>query len=288
MNAPACSLIVSIYNQSRQLALLLETAVHQTCTDFEIIVADDGSRDDVASVVDRFRCTHWHIPVHVLGHDDRGFRKSCMLNQACRNATDYCVVVDGDMLLGRRFIENHLRYRDPRRVLCGYRGVKLGPAYTQALLEHSVPFRDGLMEMLRRKRRGELDSSPWRATELHNPILRRLAVPARKGLSGCNFSVYRDALKQVNGWDESILEYGYEDYELGHRLKLSGLSIVNVSKCCNTYHLYHAKGPKRDLGEIKRRIDASPHPQCHYGIAELASGSSNADFQPVGMNTETG
>lgn len=279
----ACSLIVSIYNQAPQLALVLRTAALQTRRDFEIILADDGSSDDVDAVIEWFCAANHAIPLRRIRQEDRGFRKSRILNAACRaSRSDYCIVVDGDMLLHPRFIENHLRYRNPQWVLCGYRGVRLGPRYTQALLDGRERFLPATTEMLRRHRRKDLLSSPLRALILHNALLRRLAVPVRNGLAGCNFSLYRHAIEQVNGWDETICRYGYEDYELGHRLCLAGHRIVNVSKCCNTYHLYHPKGPKPDLGAVKRRIDESRQPQCRHGLRTLPQGSQNTDFRTAG------
>ena len=37
------SLIIAVYNQTRNLELILETVKQQTCKDIEIIVADHGS-----------------------------------------------------------------------------------------------------------------------------------------------------------------------------------------------------------------------------------------------------
>jgi len=275
-----CSLIVSVYDQASELAVVLASVASQTRQDFEVIIADDGSHDALADTIARFRSHCPHIQVACVRQDDLGFRKTRILNRAIRTmVSDYCVVIDGDMLLHRRFIENHLRYRRHDRVLCGYRGVKLGPRYTERLLTDQDRLREGIGPLVWRSLRGDLLSSPWRGLVLHNRTLRRLAVPRRSGLAGCNFSLYRQALQQVNGLDESICEYGYEDYELGARLQRAGLHLFNVSKCCNTYHLYHAKSPKRDLREIKRRILNNRHTQCRHGLARLDHGSSAADFQ---------
>ena len=52
---PKCSLIVNVYNQAKQLDLLLESACKQTENDFEIIVADDGSSDETKEVVQKWK-----------------------------------------------------------------------------------------------------------------------------------------------------------------------------------------------------------------------------------------
>ncbi len=272
-----CSLIITIYNQARQLALVLDSVARQTSRSFEIVVANDGSSDDVAGVISRFKLRYPGIPIRHVVHQDRGFRKPVILNDAFRAASaDYLIVIDGDMLLHERFIENHLRYRGKNRVLCGYRGVKLGQAYTEDLLCGRRQHSSRLWSLVWRSLRGDLDK-PWRGTVLHNKLLRRLAVSDRTHLSGCNFSLYRGALMRVNGMDETIREYGYEDYDLGRRLELTGLQLVNVSKCCNTFHLYHPKRARPNGADIKRLIDRNCEPMCRSGLQRLETGSAASD-----------
>lgn len=276
--SPECSLIVSVYNQANQLALVLASAAHQTHKHFEIVVADDGSSDGVEQIIHRFREEHPAVPVQYVKHADAGFRKCIILNEAFRTARgDYLVVVDGDMILHREFVKNHWRYRSNDRMLCGYRGVKLRQAYTAELLTGHRCFSSRLLSLLWLSVRGQLDK-PFRGTVLHSKVLRRLAVSERPDLSGCNFSLYKEALERVNGMDETIVEYGFEDYDLSHRLKLAGLKLVNVSKCCNTYHLYHLKRTRRDAQGIKERIDKSRQVQCRFGLKRLEVGSAVADW----------
>ena len=78
--------------------------------------------------------------------------------------------------------------------------------------------------------------------------------------------------------DETILIYGFEDFELGHRLTLSGLQISDVSRLCNTYHLHHTKRSAGDISEIKQNILNCPAVQCQHGLETLAAGSSIDDF----------
>ena len=273
-----CSLIVSVYNQAKQLALILASAAHQTRKRFEIVVADDGSSDGVEQIIHRFREEHPAVPVQYVRHADAGFRKCIILNEAFRTARgNYLIIVDGDMILHREFVENHWRYRGSDRMLCGNRGVKLRQAYTAELLAERRCFSSSLWSLLWMSTRGQLDK-PFRGTVLHNKVLRRLAVSERPDLSGCNFSLFKGALERVNGMDETILEYGFEDYDLSHRLKLAGLKLVNVSKCCNTYHLYHPKKTRWNAQSIKGRIDKSREVQCRYGLKRLEVGSAVVDW----------
>ena len=54
MTAPLFSVIIPVYNRAKVVARAIESVLAQTCQDFEIVVVDDGSEDDSASVVESF------------------------------------------------------------------------------------------------------------------------------------------------------------------------------------------------------------------------------------------
>jgi glycosyltransferase involved in cell wall biosynthesis len=51
---PRVSVIVPTYNRARDIGRCLESLAHQTVTDFEVIVCDDGSTDGTAAVVSAY------------------------------------------------------------------------------------------------------------------------------------------------------------------------------------------------------------------------------------------
>jgi glycosyltransferase involved in cell wall biosynthesis len=274
----SCTLIICIYNQAPQLRRVLETIATQSVTDFDIIIADDGSVDNVETVINDFRNKHPDFSLTHLWHEDAGFYKTIILNKAFKAASgDYLIVIDGDMLLHDCFIENHLRYARKDRVLCGFRGVKLGEEITRELVAGERQFNQNLPVLLWHTLRGKIEKGT-RGAVIHSQWLRSVIATRSKRLAGCNFSAYRENLFRVNGMDESILVYGFEDFELGHRLTLSGVRITDVSRCCNTYHLYHLKRAAGDISEIKQNILNSTAVQCKYGLQSLASGSTIDDF----------
>lgn len=54
MSTPAISVILPTYNRAGRLARSVGSVLHQTFTDFELLVVDDGSTDDTRDVVEAF------------------------------------------------------------------------------------------------------------------------------------------------------------------------------------------------------------------------------------------
>jgi glycosyltransferase involved in cell wall biosynthesis len=92
------SVIVSTYNQPEWLRKVLHGYLSQTFCDFELLIADDGSDDRTAVVVNDFeRLARFSIR-HIWQEDD-GFQKTKILNKAITAADgDYLVFSDGDCI----------------------------------------------------------------------------------------------------------------------------------------------------------------------------------------------
>ena len=54
MSAPFFSVIIPVYNRAHALARAIESVRAQSCQDFEIVVVDDGSKDDARAVAESF------------------------------------------------------------------------------------------------------------------------------------------------------------------------------------------------------------------------------------------
>ncbi|MDY6986984.1 MAG: glycosyltransferase [Thermodesulfobacteriota bacterium] len=50
------SVVVPAYNAEKTLPVLLDSLLTQSCRDFEVIVVDDGSRDDTVSIIEKYSC----------------------------------------------------------------------------------------------------------------------------------------------------------------------------------------------------------------------------------------
>lgn len=267
-----CTLIVNVYNQAKQLDLLLESALKQTEQNFEIVVADDGSSDGTEGIVEKWKD---RLQIRKVWHEDRGFYRTIILNSAAKMAeSDYLIFVDGDMILHHRFIEMHLKYAHPQRVMCGWRGSKIKEALTQRLLRKEVTFSTKTSSVFWRGLKGQV-IKPFRTTIIENPLLRKIVCKERHHVGGCNFAMHKKNYELCNGMDETILQYGYEDHEIGLRLRNNGIEAVGIRNCANTYHLEHGKSDNPNIKDVLARIYANKHKQCKFGLKQLEDGSTN-------------
>jgi GT2 family glycosyltransferase len=73
VSRPAASVVIGVYNRARQIQDCLDSLLAATVRDFELVLVDDGSSDDSAEVLDRFRRAHPELRVAVIRNlENRG------------------------------------------------------------------------------------------------------------------------------------------------------------------------------------------------------------------------
>jgi len=235
------SIIVAFYNNIRYLKLVLAGFSRQSDRDFELIIADDGSRADVVEEIGKLSGSS-PFAIRHLWHEDQGWRKNIILNRAVMSAeSDYLVFIDADCIPHRHFVREHQRNREVRRILSGRR-VNLSAGITEQLTPDMV--RAGFLEArtiswLMQGLRGDVTHAE---KGLYVPFLTPLLTRKNRGLLGCNFSMHRDDLLSINGFDERYLAPTVgEDTEIEYRAGLAGIGIKSVRNLAIQYHLYHPK-----------------------------------------------
>ena len=108
MNKIKVSILVSTYNWPEALEFSLRSMFAQTILPDEIVIADDGSTQETKELIDKLR-KETTIPIKHVWHEDKGFRKTIILNMAIAQITgDYILQVDGDVVLSPHFVSDHL------------------------------------------------------------------------------------------------------------------------------------------------------------------------------------
>ena len=227
---PTASLVVTTYNWKQALALCLRSIAMQRVLPLEVVVADDGSRPDTAALVEDV-AAQFPVPLKHVWQEDRGFRAARVRNLGiAASRGEYVVFIDGDLLLHREFLADHLRLIRPGIFLQGGR-LNASPEESRRLLDGGrarfSPFMPGAF-----KRKHAL-RLPWLA-----------AHKSRHAEGGqvmsCNMGVWRRDLDLVNGFDDDYEGWGREDDDLAWRLKHAGIERRPLRNAGLAIHLWHA------------------------------------------------
>ena len=223
------SLIITTYNWPRALYLCLDSVMQQSVMPSEILIADDGSGISTRDVVRHFQNIS-PVPVHHIWHEDRGFRVAAIRNKAiAASSGDYVIHVDGDLILQRNFIQDHILFAREGCYVSGSRGI-ITEMLTQKVLSGEITSLSALTKGVRNS------NNAMRIPIIS--ILYRVLGPTRSPRS-CNLGVWRRDLVRVNGFDEGFEGWGYEDTELGLRLNNKGVHQRCMKFRGIVFHLHH-------------------------------------------------
>lgn len=232
------ALLLSTYNWPEALKVVLQSVGKQSVFPDEVLIADDGSGPETAAVIKKFQ-KEYPFPVKHFWQEDDGFRKSEILNKAiAASSADYIIQVDGDCILHKDLVKDHLALAGEGIYIFGSR-VNIKPNSVPEVLEKEDPQFSFLSRAIKNKSRN-----------LRIPALRNLykekAVFSRK-VRGCNLSYWKKDFIAVNGYNEEIKGWGREDSELVLRMINNGISGKRLRYGGIVYHIYHIEKSKDNL-----------------------------------------
>ena len=232
------SVLVTTYRRPRHLALVLESIALQRHGPprFEVVVADDGSEDSTAEVVEQFAAMV-DFPVRFTSQRHDGFRLARVRNNAFRQSRgSYLLFLDGDCILPRGHLAAHLRRRRPGQALLGH-CARLPEETSEQLIPENL----AVTSLPRLIPAGEARSLARRHRRAwwHNLIRH----PSKPRLTGGDFSVWRADFERVNGFDERFVGWGQEDDDLGLRLRATGVRLESILDQTCSLHVWHPTDP---------------------------------------------
>lgn len=224
------SLLISTYNWPEALELVLMSVENQSESPDEILIADDGSRKETKACILEFQ-KKITVPIRHFWHEDKGFRKAIILNQAIAGATgDYLIQVDGDCILHKDFVRDHKALAQPNVYLFGSR-VNIKKEFLPELFQSQKIgfgfFHKGIKKRTRNLRVPVL-STQYKITDAFSDKMR-----------GCNVSFWRKDVIAVNGYNEEFEGWGREDSELILRMMNNGVLGRRLRYRGIVYHIWH-------------------------------------------------
>jgi GT2 family glycosyltransferase len=205
------------YNRAAVLARVLDACFEQTVPDdaYEVVLVDDGSSDETPDIVERAR-VRANCSFTVVRQPNSGLAKSRNAGIAPAGG-EQIIFIDDDVIPLPNFVEEHLRAhaRDPAAIVRG-----------------------GAIEV------ENLDVLPTPIWSIRN-------------YSGnyfwtTNVSVPLATIRAIGGFNESFSEYGWEDIDVGLRLRERGVRAVFYPKAL----VYHYK-PRLRANSVESLIAKS-------------------------------
>ena len=227
------SVIISTYNSEDWLEKVLWGYNNQTLNNFEIVIADDGSKSETKKLIDAL--TH-------IWHEDDGFQKSKILNKAilaCK--TDYIIMSDGDCIPRKDFVEVHDYYKEKGYFLSG--GYFMLPMNISKLIsKKDIESGDcfNINWLTKNGLKKSFKNNKLSASENKVKFL-NWATPTKATWNGHNASGWKEDIIKVNGFDERM-QYGGQDRELGERLVNKGIKPKQIRYSAIVIHLDHPRG----------------------------------------------
>ena len=278
------SVIISTYNSPLWLQKTLWGFFQQSRHDFELLIADDGSRPETEALL-REMATTSPVPLAHVWQPDDGFQKCRILNKALAIARgERVLLTDGDCIPRRDFLDVHTRFARPECFLTGtyFKLPKnVADAITEAdvqrqdvfragwLLKNGLPFTHKLLKLV--------------AGPPVDEWLNRV-TPARPTWNGHSASCLRSQAIQVNGFNEDM-QYGGLDVEFGLRLNHIGVATRHIRYNTVTMHLHHGHGyvtpgMREHSHDVKERTRSQKLQRAERGLDQWLAADGRPTLGP--------
>jgi glycosyltransferase involved in cell wall biosynthesis len=234
---------ICTYNRAALLERVLEACFDQTIAEeaYEVVLVDDGSADETPSVIERALSVAGCRLV-VVRQRNRGL--AAARNAGIARATgERIIFIDDDVLPLPNFVEEHLR--------------------SHALRPRAI-VRGGAIEV------DDLDYLP--------PPIWSLRNYSGNFFWTTNVSVPLATIRAIGGFDESFSEYGWEDIDVGMRLRAAGVLAVFNPKAL----VYHYK--PRTLASGVDRMIAQARAKARTAVAVVRLHPHWRTYLATGIN----
>jgi GT2 family glycosyltransferase len=238
---PRVSVVIPTYGRRDSVARALRALKMQTLSpdDFEVVVSIDGSEDGTRELVAGFDAP---FALTAVWHPNQGRARACNAGIAAARG-ELVVILDDDMEAAPGLLAGHLAAHPAgsRRAVVGAAPMLADPDSPPLVRYYASGFNGRQAELAR----------PGRA------------LGFREAYSG-NFSIRREVMLEVGGFDPDFRVYGHEDYELALRLQRAGVELRFSAEALAHQH-YEKEFPALARDSISRGstavVFAGKHPE---------------------------
>lgn len=264
------SVVISTYNAPNWLEKVLWGYACQDYKNFEIVIADDGSKPETKELIDRL-AQDTGLDIKHMWHEDQGYRRQTILNVAILQCTtDYIIFTDGDCIPRNDFVRIHVEKAEKGFFLSG--GYCKLPIELSNAIEKPDIYQQVCFDASWLKKKGSLGFSQRRKLTAKGVMAKfyDAVTPAKATFNNCNSSGWKEDILFVKGYDERM-QYGGADREIGERLVNAGIKGKQIRHQAICLHLHHERGyAKRESIEknlkIRKHTKDQNIKQTEFGI----------------------
>lgn len=217
------SVVIPTYNRLpilRKCLLALENQQFDSdlVTDYEIVVVDDGSTDETISWITSEKAYLPHVKLHTQNHKGAAAARNLGVEKA---RGDWIIFIDSDLVVTSSFLQAH-----SQTLNFAQQSTKSDRIFTYGAVINTCNFDDPTSE-------------PYKITDFS----------AAYFATG-NVAIAKKWLLKAGLFDTMFKQYGWEDLELGIRLKKLGLKLKKCPQAVG-YHWH----PPFNIEQIPKLIE---------------------------------
>ena len=254
------SVVITTYNRSDALLAVLKGLASQTDSNFEVVVADDGSRMEhrqqilESSLAKKLRIVHFW-------HPDVGFTASRVRNRGVSLSKGrYLVFLDGDCVPEVDFIAQHRVIAQSGYLVNGSRALLSAELTNDVVTDHVNIVGCSWLFWLHQRILGRV-SKLTGVFRFPDGKYRTKKAFSFRGIRSCNMAMWRSDFLKVDGFDESFVGWGHEDTDLVLRLHHAGIDRKNGFCATEVFHLWH-KEASRDQESQNAQVVKARFKSC--------------------------
>ena len=253
------SVIIPVYNRSVELDFVLAGLTHQTypLNLIEVVIADDGSQEDLSLVYEKYR---QYFKIIYCKQEDLGYRLAEARNLGISNSTyDDIIILDSDAIPSPCLVEEYMKVFHINRnvAIMGLRhyvsvaNIKVKDFIKDSRIVYDLQsVKSENSSNTRVNAKGE--SIDWRESILDDTNnLKNEPLPYRF-LVGANCGFTKEVFNKVKGYCEEFNAWGFEDQEFGYRLYNAGVYFYPLRDA----YVYHQE-PLAGKNDTDRQLGAA-------------------------------